>query len=572
VSVLVIQAASTSTHTNSGGWIVFIGVHDSSIESMTIDGADVTGSGNPVVFAPPNVNALPNDMTITGAYKIGERLLQTATSSSATIIFKDNADASSGTHVVLRNITGTFTTGSAAVGDLSGISATPGNSATIANQTTYRCAIRDCEVIGRAFKNQYLIYMRLCFDIDVTDNLVDGRSIIESGSTEFAFDSATVDQNGIETSGCYNVNIVRNTVRNVADSGILLAQANGGIGINNENLLVDGNIIEACSSGIYINSCFNTPVTLKSKNVVVTHNKVVRPWRYGLRIGHTNTVAGEVASGLVIDANTFDLRGSKTVTNTYAAYAGYLAGPANIEIYNGCKLVNNFFYGGGGKGASTTLAGGFYMFKVNNWDVQGNTWDSCSNTNTTATVLVQNCNDINFQSNTISNSGKQSLQVSNSLRFNCEGNYFYKNGVDFSAYGTYWYQDCTGARIVNNTFNATANANEQIVGNANTSTDVEIGGNKAIGATVLMSVAAGPPYVAETGTTQTHNFGAYSPANGGASFTITNGKIRDTSRIAIRQTAGTAYAFTVSAASGSFVLTPSAVFAGTSTYQWQIIN
>lgn len=574
ISVLVVKAAAT-TSTIGAGYVAFNGAQNSSIENITLDLLSMTGSGgNGIIFTNDTAVAstLMNYITYGagGAFTEGEVIVGGTSGATALVVYQNGTTA-----VSLANVVGTFQSGETITGRLSGTAKT--TSSALTNVASKNCAARSCEVIGTPNQNnQYLIWIRTCENIIVDSCLVDGRTVTESGALEFRLDNnSSMDQQGIEPQGCYNVKITNNTVQNVILSGINVATP-AAITNHNENVLIQGNTVQACGLGIYLSSDYTSSLPNKLKNIIVKGNNIETCHKYGIRIGSATSGAAEQLSDVIVCDNTIDLRGTKIDATNYGCFP-FWVNIGTLTIANNVKILRNVFRGGGGKGSSTTIAFPNIINASHGFEIRGNTFDtngdSATVTASGGSFRIQSCNDTIFADNTITNPIRLSLEVFSSLRCQISGNTFKQNisRASFSDVSMVQiYSSSHNASFINNVVDSNGSANPSVFGN-NTGTGFEYYGNTFVGSTKAFYDTI-YPYVAETGTTQTHGFGLYSPANGGASFTITNGKIWKSSKIAMRQTAGTALAFTLSVADGSFVLTPSAVFAGTSTYQWQIIN
>lgn len=277
---------------------------------------------------------------------------------------------------------------------------------------------------------------------------------------------------------------------------------------------------------------------------------------------------------MVIAENTVDCRGSVRDTN-HAQLAIHVnvsdpsPSTANLK-FPGCRILNNSFAGGSGNAAVYYQA---YFYYASNWQITGNVFDDVMDSNCTYAVALDHCSDLLFNNNTISNCGSKALVCTTNTNLQLVGNTFYQwaarggqgHCVDLVS---------TNANVAarNNIFDiGGCKAPTYTISGDTTTTGFEYSGNMSYGLSITIEAAGA--YVAETGTTQTHGFGSYSPADAGTSFTITNTtKVFASSQVIVTQTAATTQRFhKVLVANGSFTVTPNLSFLGAS-YSWVIIN
>lgn len=581
ITRLVWAAAATANNSNNGGWVSFAGAVDSRIEDVTFDFSAVVATGpQGVVFCAPAIASLPNLITydtLVGTFVVGETVTGGTSGASGEILKNPTGILS------LYGVKGTFTLNETITGLNSG--ATCRQLTGVTNVGAHRCALKRCEVIGVAFSTMKHIYCKGAQDIDILDCIVDGNSITETVAHEFYYTGgAQVDQEGITAVGSTNIRFRGNRVRYMAGVGLYCYVDSRTKNNDNKNILIEENLADQCLIGIKVESGNDSGTNYglqSSVDVVCRGNTVTSPWVAGLNVIMDYTSAITVAnttvmSGVIFDGNIVDMRGSKRDANH--AQQGIIitfddAGISGAGSYSfpGCEVINNVFLSGGG-GTAVTYGNSFV--NADGWIVRGNTFDRVANAATTASVYLNKCDDMEFSGNRITNPGKQFGVINACLRIQYRQNYHYGNPSISSSFGTTWTGTSSGAQITGNIFDQQGgNSNYCLVGsNPGVGTGVEMYGNIFVGTTLNM-LATFEVYLVETGTTQTHGFGQYSPANGGANFTITNGKFNTTSRVSVQQTAGTVLPFKVDlSVAGAMTVTPSAVFAGTSTYVWQILN
>jgi Right handed beta helix region len=504
-------------------------------------------------------------------FQHGELVTQTTSGATATVIYAKGAAGDSTGSISLYGINGTFDDTNVITGSLSGTTVT--SSSTLQNIAAQKCRIDNCKVIGRASTVQYLIWSRQAMDSIVTGCVVDGQTIADAG---FAYDTAGVDQAGIEVYGGYNVKFLNNTARNCAGNGIACIVASGATSICTENVLISGNTIERCSAAIAAVSSYTAPNIGQLRNVIIDRNNIVNPCRSGLLLGHTSTIAAVVSNNVIVSNNTVDCRGSKR-SSTYGVRPLLILTDTSGALWNGCKVSRNVFTGGGGKGATTTMAGASYLLYANDWELDGNTFDSVIDTNTTSNLECDNCVDLKITSNVFSNVGKRAISLSTCVGAIFDGNFVYGNPTltaGFTALAEFK-NTCTNLQITNNVFDAPATSGALVGGG--TGTYVKIRGNSFLNGTTGIYQGSGAslwPWADESATasngTFTHLQGTFAPADGSGTFIVNQRDIAVTSKINITQLAGTPAPVTVTLAVGKFTLTGS--FAASCIFSYEIVN
>jgi hypothetical protein len=567
----IVPIVAASLDPVSAGAITMMGVHDSAVEDLTLDMSAKSDGGDGIVFAPVASASLPNTITydtLTGTFLLGEFVTGGTSGATAFVIYD------SGSTMVLYNPTGTFKFNETITGKQSGATCrhrvTAGG---FQNPASYRCYAKRCEVIGYAFKGlQYLIWSTACFDIHIEQCVVNGNSITESGATEFAFDTAQIDQNGIEVLGGYNVKITNCLARYMAGVGIQAIAASG-VWINNENILIHGNTVEGCSVGIAASADFQSSTVLALKNVIVSNNQVLTSWRYGMFVGCANVTSNTVGNNVIIANNTVDLSASKRST-TYGCFALKVTAASGAALWKSCKVIGNTFRGGGGKGASSIINSTINILFANGWTFENNTVDSVDDVNTESSMQVNSSNDVVVQGNTFSNNGSRAFKATASLRLTVTGNSVWPLNSRNTTCCMEFLSSCHNLTLTNNTFDA--NGITAAILGADNGNNVECYGNIFKSGTVGF-FSSSFPWVDEsgfgTGTARTHGFGKFTPANATTTFTIPNTRINLQSTVQITQIAAggvAAIPTTCTITQGQVIV--NGVFLGTSAFSYRIIN
>jgi len=584
------------------------GARNHTLRNCVIDVSNNTWDGNGVAFGPTTPTAevthpMQGD-TITGTGIPASTLIGNAnpeapfavtlTDSTGALV---NASASGTVTLTIKGLAYTGTT-------VSGSPFVTGITANTPNYMGWGGKIQNVTVIGNAtVDSQYLVWLRMVQGVDVENLIVDGQVPYNAttGADDGALSPLTTnpleDQDGIECYACRYVTIRGVKATRIANAAVAVVNVSDTTtpGFSNSDITISDVVASESSRCLWLQSAYGSTFGVrKLTNVTVNNVTCKNGFKQAVVFDHgqntaapDGTVVWENVALNNITADNTGLAFSSTIGSQVLTVSWPLPGSGTVVGRN--VTLSNSTFRGGGIGASATgsrfgILGTSLIGGANGWTIRNTLFGDSAATfagTGAANVAVYHSNDLTLDNVTIQNVRYRALSIYGSLRpvvrnlqlHNWDlaaagqaGAYLLQRNpgsgnivtTQAKVEGTSCYQGTQSGFCWNGDSTATRLDLSRTTCNA-----------AAAGATICVNTSM---YAAETGLTQTHGFGCYSPANGGASFTITNTKVYASSRVSVRQTAGTQYPFRVSAANGSFVLTPDSVFAGTSTYCWDIVN